>query len=154
MRRNVAVLLLACWWGGFTFYALAVVPTGHAVLRSKVRQGFITEQVTTKLNWLGVAALAVAATELAVRRGERRWFRLAVASWLAGALTLGGLFLLHHVLSGQLDFANRTVTDEEHFYGWHRAYLSIATVQWFAGLGLLLALVSDRGEPFRSQTPP
>ena len=58
-RRLFAILLLAVWWGGFTFYALVVVPTGHQVLRSKVRQGFITQQVTNQLNVLGAVTLAL-----------------------------------------------------------------------------------------------
>ena len=38
IRRMLAIMLLALWWGGFTFYAGRVVFIGHEVLRSKVRQ--------------------------------------------------------------------------------------------------------------------
>jgi len=54
-RPWLAIVLLAVWWGGFTFYALVVVPTGHKVLKSKVHQGFITQQVTDRLNVLAAA---------------------------------------------------------------------------------------------------
>ena len=64
IRRMLAIMLLALWWGGFSFYAGRVVFIGHEVLRSKVRQGFITERVTTELNWLGLAMLAVVGWEL------------------------------------------------------------------------------------------
>src|ERR1700676_581956 len=58
LRRWLAISLLAVWWGGFTFYSVVVVHTGHRVLRSKVRQGFITQQVTRQLNVLGIVTLA------------------------------------------------------------------------------------------------
>ena len=58
VRRVVAILLLTLWWGGFSFYAGRVVFIGHQVLKSKIRQGFITERVTAELNWLAVAAMS------------------------------------------------------------------------------------------------
>ena len=38
IRRTLAMMLIALWWGGFTFYAGRVVFIGHEVLRSKVRR--------------------------------------------------------------------------------------------------------------------
>ena len=145
IRHRLALLLPALWWGGFTFYAGRVVFIGHEVLRSKVRQGFITERVTTELNWLAVAVLAVTAWELAGdssvpsprRRG--RWL-----TWCAFLLTTLALFALHTRLAGMLDFAARTVVDDDRFYGWHRAYLWVAAVQWLAGLALLPGVGRDR----------
>ena len=47
--RLSATWSLSLWWGGFSFYAGRVVFIGHEVLRSKIRQGFIIERVTTEL---------------------------------------------------------------------------------------------------------
>jgi hypothetical protein len=63
VRRMLAIMLLALWWGGFSFYAGRVVFIGHEVLRSRIRQGFITERVTNELNWLASVTLALAAWE-------------------------------------------------------------------------------------------
>ncbi len=154
VRRFAAILLLALWWGGFTFYALAVVPTGHQVLRSKVRQGFITQQVTNKLNALGGVTLGVLLWELLATRRSRsggRRFQWAVLSWALLAATLAALCWLHGRLDAQLDFAGRTVLDDGVFYQWHRAYLIVATIQWL-GMVVHFASLLDRLES-RRETP-
>ncbi len=130
VRRALAVLLLALWWGGFSFYAGRVVFIGHEVLRSKIRQGFITERVTTELNWLALAALAVAGWELLARRPSTR--RAAWFCWIVALLSTAALFALHSKMAGMLDFTARQITDDAHFYQWHRVYLLFATVQWLA----------------------
>ena len=134
-RRLAATRLLSLWWGGFSFYAGRVVFIGHEVLRSKIRQGFITERVTTELNWLGVAALALVGWELFAARSSTR--RAAWVVWSIALLATLVLFPLHTKLAGMLDFSARQVADDEHFYGWHRVYLLVATVQWLAGAALM-----------------
>ena len=136
-RRAVTILLLALWWGGFSFYAGRVVFIGHEVLRSKVRQGFITERVTTELNWLALAALAVVGWEL-LSSGPSSRRRTMGTAWVIALVATLALVLLHTKLTGLLDFATRQVTDDDHFYGWHRIYLCTATVQWLAGAVLLV----------------
>ena len=136
VRRLAATLLLSLWWGGFSFYAGRVVFIGHEVLRSKIRQGFITERVTTELNWLGMTALALVGWELFAARSTTR--RTAWAAWAVALLATLALFALHSKLAGMLDFNTRQLADDEHFYGWHRVYLLTATVQWIAGAALLL----------------
>ena len=136
VRRLAATLLLSLWWGGFSFYAGRVVFIGHEVLRSKIRQGFITERVTTELNWLGMTALALVGWELFAARSTTR--RTAWAAWGVALLATLALFALHSKLAGMLDFNTRQLADDEHFYGWHRVYLLTATVQWIAGAALLL----------------
>ena len=138
IRRVLAILLLALWWGGFSFYAGRVVFIGHEVLRSKIRQGFITERVTTELNWLGITALVIVAWELLASES----FSRRRATWITWTLALVATFalvLLHMKLAGMLNFTTRQVADDEHFYGWHRLYLCAATLQWLAG-GVLLVL--------------
>ena len=145
IRRLLAVLLLAVWWGGFTFYALVVVPTGHQVLRSKVRQGFITQQVTNQLNVLGAATLALLLWQWVATRREVNspgWSRTAVVSWVVLGVTLALLFWLHPRLDALLDAEHRTVLDDDKFYALHRIYLVVATVQWLAGLVHLVSLQS------------
>ena len=137
LRRIIAVLLLALWWGGFSFYAGRVVFIGHEVLRSKIRQGFITERVTTELNWFAVAALIFVAWELLVSCRPVRP-RTAWIAWTVTTTATIALFLLHSKLAAMLDFSARQVSDDEHFYGWHRVYLLTATVQWLAGAILLV----------------
>ena len=136
VRRLLAGLVLSLWWGGFSFYAGRVVFIGHEVLRSKIRQGFITERVTTELNWLGMTALALVGWELFAARSTTR--RTAWAAWGGALLATLALFALHAKLAGMLDFNTRQLADDEHFYGWHRIYLLTATVQWIAGAVLLL----------------
>ena len=137
IRRMLAIMLLALWWGGFTFYAGRVVFIGHEVLRSKVRQGFITERVTTELNWLGLVMLGVVGWEmLASATFSRR--RVAWIAWTVALLATFTLFILHTKLAAMLDFTARQVTDDNIFYDWHRIYLCAATVQWLAGGALLL----------------
>ena len=142
IRRMLAIMLLALWWGGFSFYAGRVVFIGHEVLRSKIRQGFITERVTNELNWLAVVSLSLAAWELAAARTSVRWRRWPWTAWGVAVATTIVLFILHAKLTSQLDFpARQVVTDN--FYDWHRAYLCMASIQWLAGTALLVTLLSD-----------
>ncbi len=142
----LAVTLFAVWWGGFTFYAAVVVPTGHEVLHSSIRQGFITQAVTGRLNVLGVAALLMLVWQ--------RWAqptadaapnrRLLFATWLVMAIALVGLFWLHPYLDQLLDQGGHSIIDEERFYSLHRWYLLISTVQWLAGAVHLGTLTMQR----------
>jgi hypothetical protein len=146
LRRLLVVLLLAVWWGGFTFYALAVIPSGHEVLHSQLKQGFITQSVTRKLNWLGVAALAVALTEpLALPRKSGR-FRFFLGAWSVCVVSQIALFYIHSLMDGLLDAANRTVIDEGRFTALHLTYISTATVGWLAA-GLMLSMAASGPKP-------
>ena len=141
IRRMLAIMLLALWWGGFTFYAGRVVFIGHEVLRSKIRQGFITERVTNELNWLAAVTLALAAWELAAAHHSVRGRRRSWMAWVVAVAATIVLFILHAKLASQLDFPGRQVAGDN-FYDWHRAYLWTASIQWLAGTTLLIALHS------------
>jgi hypothetical protein len=134
LYRFVALAVIAFWIGGTTFYALVVVPTGTRVLGG-TEQGFLTEQVTRQLNWIGVACLAVLAPNV-------RTSKLSIASWSALAVTLAILFWLHPRVATYLDHTDRYVTNDTAFYQWHRAYLLVTALQWLAGLGQLWSLSS------------
>jgi hypothetical protein len=134
IRRYATLLVFALWMGGFTFYKLIVIPTGGKVLGSERDVGFITQQVTNWLNWIGLLALLVLGwNSRAEGRGILK-FCLACA-WLAMALTEAGLFALHHVIDGLLDIANHKIHGPlDHFFVWHRSYMTVASVQWLAAL--------------------
>ncbi|MDQ6632213.1 MAG: hypothetical protein M3Y82_10740 [Verrucomicrobiota bacterium] len=136
-RRFFLVALFAVWWGGFTFYALIVIPTGHQVLRSKIRQGFITQQVTQKMNYLCAVLLALLALELYLasrQKKEEAKLRMGWTAWGIMVVCLCALWLIHGRMDALLDFQSRSVIDDNKFYAVHRIYLLVATTQWLAGL--------------------
>ena len=142
LRRYLTVIALMFWLGGFTFYASVVVPVGTAVLKSDLRQGFITRRVTFYLNLVAVAALAVLLLEVwltADPSRRRRWTRVGL--WVIMALCQGVLFFGHSYLDDRLQPKGMLVLDPETFRPVHRLYLWTHTVQWGAGLiyiGLML----------------
>ncbi|MEM6634195.1 MAG: hypothetical protein AAF694_31250 [Bacteroidota bacterium] len=124
-------ILFSIWFGGFTFYAAVVIPIGTEVIGS-TEQGFITQQVSNWLNGIGGIAL-IGLAWLAFRIYQHRgfkwlWFFLCI-SWLL-------LLILHPVLDRFLLPGTYEVADPEEFYGWHRIYLLIHTIQWLASLGI------------------
>ena len=144
IRSRSAFLLLALWWGGFTFYTAVVVSVGTKVLRSATKQGFITAQVTNYLNHLAGLALAAILWELWARRkagAASRWREMA---WLIALLALLAQVYVHPKLSALLDFTSREVLDEGAFYRLHRIYLCLATAQWLGSFLLLLGWHPDR----------
>jgi hypothetical protein len=139
---------LALWVGGFTFYGAVVVPILHEELDSFLAGG-ITRRVTDTLNLTGLAALALAWLSawtdraLASNRVRRLQFGLLALTSLA----LMALMVLHDVMDLQLD-----ADCVQHFYPWHRIYLSLSTVQWFVNLALIAALLASWTSPARSAT--
>ncbi|MFO0951828.1 MAG: DUF4149 domain-containing protein [Isosphaeraceae bacterium] len=132
--RWLAIVSLAVWFGGFTFYSAVVVPVLGEVM-GKVESGsMVTREVTVTLNQIGVGTLAVwwvlSALERnagGVWRARLRWGCLAVNSGL-----LVWLFVLHGVLGQQLDEGSMTG-----FYARHEFYLILSTVQWTLNLALV-----------------
>jgi hypothetical protein len=141
-RRFVVVAALMFWLGGFTFYASVVVPTGTRVLRTSLRQGFITRQVTRELNVYAAVALGILAVEV-LASGDpswpRWWSRLGL--WLVMAGCQAGLFWLHGRLDSLLVERGRLILDIPTFHQLHRAYLWIHTLQWAAGLGFIVLVL-------------
>jgi hypothetical protein len=126
-RQYLVVLAIALWLGGFTFYALVVVPTGAEVLGGSVEQGFVTQAVTLHLNRIALGALLVLLWNVIAEPGK-----LLAATWLAVVLAQLALFVLHGRLDAMLDPATHDVAGDFHFL--HEVYLWIAAIQW--GLGL------------------
>jgi hypothetical protein len=131
LYRFVCLAALAFWMGGFTFYALVVIPTGNHLLGS-IRQGLLTQQVTHWMNLLGILSLLI----LLPSARHRKW---SAISWLVMAVSLALLFWLHGRLDVLIDASARIVVSEN-FDRWHRAYLVAVTIQWFASLLFLWTL--------------
>src|SRR5205809_4730310 len=93
--RFACLIALAIWMGGFTFYALVVIPTGNHLLGS-IRQGLLTQQVTQWMNLIGIATLAILLPGAWRCKGR-------AGSWLVMAASLALLFWLHPRLDALID---------------------------------------------------
>jgi hypothetical protein len=136
LRRYLTVLILAMWMGGFTFYALVVIPTATMVLGSVRQVGFITEQVTNWINLIGIVAILFFLWNIKVewkrQSGRRRWG--LVTFWLIMALAHVGLFVTHPFMDHLLNPKTRALRDYDHFVDLHTVYLTFATTEWSAAL--------------------
>lgn len=135
-RRYCYVLLMAAWMGGFTFYALIVIPTAERVLDSMRDTGFITQQVTRWLNLIGAGVLLVLPCLFATswrRQPSRLRFGVA-ATWVIMLLAQAGLFLTHPLIDRLLEAQGHQLHHFEQFEKMHTVYLVFATVQWSAAL--------------------
>ena len=136
LRRYLTILLLAMWMGGFTFYALIVIPTATKVLGNERQVGFTTQQVTHWLNLIGIVAILVFLwNAVAAGNGQTRWRRRGLMlAWGVMVLAHIGLFATHSVMDGLLDSKAFKVHDYDHFVNLHTTYLGFATTQWVAAL--------------------
>jgi len=140
----LVLVLTSVAFGGFVFYAAAVVPIGSRVV-GVTTQGFVTRQVTVVLNSISLAAVMVWGWELWASRRVRTRHRMR---WYAIAITLvavctGIQFLLHVRLNRLLDPQELSVSDTVLFYGWHRIYLWCSTVQFCAWLVVLRGVMAE-----------
>jgi hypothetical protein len=142
--RTATVLTMAIWWGGLTFYALFVVPTGVDVLGGETEQGFITQRVSSIINVCGILALAVLLVNAAASwRSIGRLARSALAiTWLAMGAAQLVLLLVHPRLDALLDVPTHSIIEPSSFHRLHEFYLSVTTMQWSAGLLHFLAVVA------------
>ena len=136
VRRFLFVAAVAFWMGGFTFYTSVVIPAGHRVLGGQLRQGFITQRVTGRLNVAGAVALPVMLwnTCSAWRVRGRVPRRFLAVTWLVMALVQIELFALHPLMDRLLDAGARSVLDSDRFGTLHSVYVSSSTLQWAAGM--------------------
>jgi hypothetical protein len=135
-RRYCYILLMAAWMGGFTFYALIVIPTAERVLDSMRDTGFITQQVTRWLNLIGTGVLLILVWLLAAgwkKQPPRLRLGLA-ATWVVMALAQAGLFMTHPLIDRFLEAQGHKLHHFEQFEKMHTVYLVFATVQWSAAL--------------------
>ena len=135
-RRFLTFVVFAFWMGGFTFYALVVIPTAHGVFGGHREVGFITQKVTHWLNLGSLLALALLTWHFFVER-----VRHPSHSWRLLGITLGimfatqiALFAEHPILDRMLDGETQSISSHGQFYSWHRVYLLTAAVQWLAAI--------------------
>ncbi|MGE3821459.1 MAG: hypothetical protein AB7I30_18775 [Isosphaeraceae bacterium] len=135
-HRWLALVAIAVWFGGFTFYSAVVVPLLSDVMGKVEAGSMITREVTVTLNWIGVGAMAVWwALAIAERSTGDRWAgRVRLACLGVNSALLGWLFALHRQLGEQIDTASMTG-----FYARHEFYLILSTIQWAATLVLIAA---------------
>ena len=130
--RLLARVAIATWFGGFTFYAAAVVPDLHDHLGG-LETGEVSRRVAVILYAIGGAALFLGSIEFAtdreLRRGRMGKARLGLI--VANALLLVGLVALHRSLGARLDGGESLST----FRTSHERYLMVWTAQWLAILG-------------------
>src|SRR5262245_23397083 len=131
VRRITAIAALSLWLGGLTFYGAVVVPLGGKVLGSAAAQGFITEEVTIRLNVIGVVAIAALVWNAASADGRRRSLWM---TWGVMLVTQVALIALHPYLGELLDVDARRVIDHDAFYSRHRVYLLVTAAQWLAAV--------------------
>ena len=129
----VAVTIVL-WLGGFTVYSIVVVHTAHRILRSHVRVGMVTQNVTHWLNGFGVAMIAALLWNLIAEAGSWfRWLRrIALATWAVMALSQLALICLHPMMDAQIDSAAHELRDTVRFHNMHNLYLTLSTAQWIA----------------------
>jgi hypothetical protein len=134
-RRYCYILLIAGWMGGFTFYALIVIPTAERVLDSMRDTGFITQQVTRWLNLIGACVLLILPWLLAGWREQPPRLRIGlVGTWVIMVLAQLGLFATHPLIDRFLEAQGHKLHHYEQFVQMHTLYLTFATVQWSAAL--------------------
>lgn len=139
-RRFIFVLLLGGWMGGFSFYALVVIPTAGKVLGGEREVGFVTQAVTSWLNLIGIFTLGYFAWHLA-----RDWWRLdrffrrsLTGTWGLMAAMVPCLLLNHFAMSRHLAPNGFKIHEFSDFERLHFLYLWFATAQWGAALLHLL----------------
>jgi hypothetical protein len=153
LSRLASVLAMALWWGGLTFYALFVVPTGVEVLGGETEQGFITQRVSNIINLCGILALVVLLVHTAVAwRSIGRLSRVALSStWLITAAAQSALLLMHSRLDALLDVPSHSIVEPSSFHRLHELYLIVTTVGWSAALVHLVAIITIWSCEGRSQ---
>lgn len=139
-------IALSLWWGGLTFYAGFVVPIGSRVTDTTT-QGFVTQQVTTWLNFLAIVAVALLVPGLRQTGWRTR------LGWGVVVLSLPFAFWVHSSLTGMLDLEGQSVqADGDVFYRRHQVYLWITVAQWLGGLLMLIGSENlPAGSPERSK---
>lgn len=147
LRRYLLILTLGLWLGGFTFYALFVLPTAHDVLSDRFASGLVTRGVTQWLNRLGVAAVLLMLWDaLLACRSRRRWLAVAMlAAWSVIACSHVALFVVHPRIDALIDIDGERILNSFEFRSLHTTYERISGIQWFMSLAFLwLSLLSWR----------
>jgi hypothetical protein len=127
------VLAFALWWGGFTFYASFVIPTGQKVLGNHVMMGFITRDVAPIINYVALIACLFAFLNEWLYKGKDSIPMYAIICLALMLAFIIALFSLYPYLNEMLLVEKHTLTDENKFYSLHRIYLLLSTSLWIDG---------------------
>jgi hypothetical protein len=155
-RRTLVVLGLCLWFGGFTFYTLVVIHTGHRVFGGMEEVGFLTQAVTRWLNLIGAGVLCLMLWN--VFAGWHRQSRLIrgtlLSTWLLAAGIEVALFALHPRLDALLDPQTRSIVSRQSFKSLHLLYMNLSTTQWVATIVYVWASVwAWRSESWNDENP-
>lgn len=133
LLQRFCLLAFCLWVGGFTFYSTAVIPVLHEHMDTE-HGGRITQQVTNRLNVVGVVALAVGWATLLTDRAQivARTRLVVLLSLVASTGLLAFLFALHWVMDRHL-----ATLGLGGFYPYHRNYLIASILQWMANVTLI-----------------
>lgn len=136
--RTLLLMTFAIFWGGLTFYTGFVVRISHSVLGDPFEGGLITQQVTSVLQWLAVAAIALMTINgVSVRKQLRKQGTILLACTVILAFSVGGLFVVHRQLDAVINRSEGGVTDRAAFDVGHRHYNQLTTIEWLATLAYL-----------------
>lgn len=147
LRRYLLILTLGLWLGGFTFYALFVLPTAHDVLNDRFTSGLVTRGVTLWLNRLGIIAVLLMLWDaVASFKSRSHWLAVTMLCvWLVVTVSHIGLFIVHPKLDALIDGQTEVVINRSDFRSLHTTYERISGVQWVGCLVFLwLSLLSWR----------
>ncbi|MCA8968187.1 MAG: hypothetical protein KDC95_00335 [Planctomycetes bacterium] len=128
--RTTLFSLFAVWFGGLTFYALVVVPTGQRILGSHRAQGFVTRDVTSSWNLLGAVVIVLLWFDVISHRAKMDRVRRSIVILALLTLAQIALFVLHPWLDALLDASAGNVLDARRFYDRHRLYLWTTAAVW------------------------
>ncbi len=135
--KKTSTVLLCIWWGAFTFYSGVVINVGMQVLGSHTEMGFITQAVTSYLNFISLPIFVFMAYTF---RAEKRFFIAAIFLVFLQVI----LFFVHFELDKLLDFEQQIVLNKAIFYTLHRVYLLISTVIWLIVSWILLLKIKKK----------
>jgi len=147
IRLFLLLVAYALAFGGFTFYAAFVVPTGGRVLDATT-QGFVTREVVPWLNYFALATAVLFVVEIFLRRKSAT--HLSAFYFLPAiiiATCFGVLVYIYPQMNALLDGEQMAVLETEKFYGLHRIYLWTSTFQWLGlvSIGWAIAGMSQTG---------
>ncbi len=141
--RNLAMLSMMLWMGGFTFYAGFVLHTLEDIY-GEPEAGFVTQRISDIINICGVVAIAL---WWALIAAEGRWFRTnGLRFWsrtrLVSLAASTGLLVFLIALNPSLDehLASKGVGGG--FYALHQTYLIASVAHWAVNLAATVATVA------------
>lgn len=130
LRRFLVTFGLLFWLGGFMFYGAVTLPVMRSIFGSET--SYVTQRVTMGINLAGTVAILLTFVDVyASSLSAKRWRWL---TWLAMALPHPVLYWMHREMSAQMLQTGFRPDFNGFMAYWHRVYLTLNTLQWFAGM--------------------